>query len=82
MDLSAPKTSYKTANPYEKAFGYSRAVKKGSFIFVSGTTSITPDEGGEVKFPGDAYQQAVAAFHESLKAIEALGGTKEGVVRV
>lgn len=74
--------SYKTSNPYEKSFGYSRAVRKGPFIFVSGTTSISPDGIGEVRFPGNARQQTVVAFQEALKAIEALGGTKEGVARV
>lgn len=82
MDFPTSKTSFKTANPYEKSFGYSRAVKKGPFIFVSGTTSISPDENGEDRFPGDAYRQTVVAFQEALKAVKALGGTKEGVARV
>ncbi|KAH0614564.1 uncharacterized protein H6S33_000200 [Morchella sextelata] len=76
------KASYKTPNPYESLFGYSRAVRKGPFIFVSGTTSIMPDSAGAVQYPGDAYRQTVVAFRESLKAVEALGGTKEDVVRV
>ncbi|KNZ73156.1 hypothetical protein J132_00991 [Termitomyces sp. J132] len=40
---------YVTANPYEAQFGYSRAVRRGPFIFVSGTTSIDHDVGRALK---------------------------------
>lgn len=72
---------YHTENPYEKLFGYSRAVRKGNLIFVSGTTSIDPKT-GTVLHPTSAELQAITAFDESLKAVEALGGQKADVVRV
>jgi len=75
--------SYNTDNPYESLFGYSRAVRKGPFIFVSGTTSLSPTSlNPTILHPGDAYQQTITALNESVKAIEKLGGKKEDVVRV
>ncbi|OBZ67718.1 hypothetical protein A0H81_12169 [Grifola frondosa] len=72
---------YQTANPYEQEFGYSRAVRRGPFIFVSGTTSIDPAS-GKLLHPESAYEQARTIFAEIFKAIGALGGTKADVVRV
>ncbi|KZV98225.1 YjgF-like protein [Exidia glandulosa HHB12029] len=74
-------TVHRTANPYENDFGYSRAVRRGPFISVSGTTSISPTS-GELQHPGSAYLQARAIFSEIFSAITALGGTKTDVTRV
>ncbi|KAJ8456983.1 hypothetical protein ONZ51_g11801 [Trametes cubensis] len=79
--LSPESHRLQTANPYEKLFGYSRAVRRGPFIAVSGTTSIDPDS-GQLRFPGSAYEQARAAFAEILRAVEGLGGTPQDVVHV
>lgn len=70
-----------TNNPYEAQFGYSRAVRKGPFIFVSGTTSIDPVS-GQLRHPGSAYNQARAIFDEIVQAVMVLGGQKSDVVRV
>ncbi|RPD60237.1 YjgF-like protein [Lentinus tigrinus ALCF2SS1-7] len=72
---------FRTNNPYEEKFGYSRAVRKGPFIFVSGTTSIDP-ESGELRYPGSAYDQANAIFDEIVRSVTALGGSKSEIVRV
>ncbi len=72
---------HRTNNPYEAKFGYSRAVRKGPFIFVSGTTSIDPVS-GELRYPGSAYDQARTIFDEIVRAVVALGGRKNDVVRV
>ncbi|KAF9238968.1 YjgF-like protein [Melanogaster broomeanus] len=72
---------YRTLNPYEKKFGYCRAVKRGSFIFVSGTTAIDV-ETGKVVHPTSAYDQALKAFREIISAVEALEGKKGDIVRV
>jgi enamine deaminase RidA (YjgF/YER057c/UK114 family) len=69
---------HKTSNPYEDKFGYSRAVRKGPFIFVSGTTSIDTSTG----HPKSAYDQTLVIFTEIVLAIEALGATKADVVRL
>ncbi|KAI0628631.1 YjgF-like protein [Trametes polyzona] len=70
-----------TANPYEKEFGYSRAVRRGPLIAVSGTTSIDPAS-GQLRHPGSAYEQARATFAEIIRAVEELGGTAADIVRV
>ncbi|KAJ2915910.1 hypothetical protein MD484_g4499, partial [Candolleomyces efflorescens] len=74
-------TYHRTTNPYEAVFGYSRAVKKGPFIFVSGTTSIDPST-GVVQHPTSAYEQANTIFSEIVKAVTTLGGKKEDITRV
>lgn len=79
MDNQALK--HKTSNPYEEKFGYSRAIRRGPFIFVSGTTSIDTTT-GQVLHPTSAYNQALKIFSEITLAIEALGARKEDVVRV
>ena len=68
----------RSASAYEGLFGFSRAVRRGSRIVVSGTAPIGPD--GETVI-GDAYVQAMRCFEIMLEAIEALGGTLKDVVR-
>ena len=72
---------HKTGNPYEDKFGYSRAVRKGPFIFVSGKTSIDTAS-GKVLHPKSAYDQTLKIFAEIVLAIETLGGAKSDVVRL
>src|SRR5262245_24678814 len=79
--MSAVTQRYSTSNPYEQKFGYSRGVRRGPFIFISGTTSIEPST-GEVLYPSSAYEQTIAALSEIIVAVEALGATKEDIVRV
>ncbi|KAF9054827.1 YjgF-like protein [Panaeolus papilionaceus] len=76
-----PVQHYRTANPYEHEFGYSRAVRKGNYIFVSGTTSIEPST-GTLLHPTSAYLQSIQIFSEITKALEGLEGRKEDVVRL
>ncbi|KAF9499275.1 YjgF-like protein [Pleurotus eryngii] len=72
---------FTTSNPYETAFGYSRAVRRGPYVFVSGTTSIDPTTGA-VLFPDSAYLQTKQIFKEVIRALEGLGASKEDVVRL
>ena len=69
---------YRTASPYEGLIGFSRAVRRGSRIVVSGTAPLGPD--GETVV-GDAYEQTTRCFEIMLEAVEALGGSLEDVVR-
>lgn len=69
---------YRTASPYEGLIGFSRAVRRGSRIVVSGTAPLGPD--GETVV-GDAYEQAMRCFEIVLEAVEALGGGIKDVVR-
>ena len=69
---------HRSASPYEQLIGFSRAVRDGSRIVVSGTAPIGPD--GET-VPGGAYEQAARCLEVILEAVEALGGRREDVIR-
>ena len=64
---------------WEAACGYSRAVRAGNRILVSGTTATHTD--GTVVAPGDAGAQAVYILDKIAAAVDALGGTTEDVVQ-
>ncbi len=69
---------HRSASPYESQIGFSRAVRYGDRILVSGTAPIGAD--GET-VEGDAYAQARRCFEIIVDAIEALGGEAGDVVR-
>jgi enamine deaminase RidA (YjgF/YER057c/UK114 family) len=69
---------YRSSSPYEGLVGFARAVRHGSRIVVSGTAPIGPD--GET-VPGEAYEQAKRCFEVILEAVDALGGSREDVIR-
>jgi enamine deaminase RidA (YjgF/YER057c/UK114 family) len=79
--MTSQSQHYNTSNPYEKTFGYSRAVRRGPFIFVSGTTSIDPIT-GELMHASSAYDQTIKTYQNIVEAVETLGGKKEDIVRV
>lgn len=70
---------YRDGGVWEESAGYSRAVRRGSRIEVSGTTADGPD--GRALHPGDSYGQARAALERALAAVAALGGRVDDVVR-
>jgi enamine deaminase RidA (YjgF/YER057c/UK114 family) len=69
---------YSTGSRWEPVVGYSRAVKAGGFVFVSGCTSTVD---GEVTYEGDHYAQAKQALANLVTALEALGARAADVVR-
>ena len=70
---------YSSGAKWESIIGYSRAVRVGSRIYVTGTTAT--NENGEIVGADDAYAQAVQAIKNIEKALKALGANLENVVR-
>ena len=64
---------------YEPVVGYSRAVRVGNAIYVSGTTATKED--GSIAAPGDAALQTAQALRNIAWALERAGGRIEHVVR-
>ena len=71
--------SFRSAAPWESIVGYSRAVRTGPFIAVTGCAAIGPD--GELIGEGDAYAQARRCIEVIREVLEAAGASLEDVVR-
>ena len=68
-----------SGSPFEKPIGFSRAVRIGNRIAVSGTAPIAAD--GSVAHPGDMYRQTLRCLDIIREAIEAADGRLTDVIR-
>lgn len=68
-----------SGSPWESKVGYSRLVKFGSLVFVSGTTSI--DENGNIIGLRNSYEQTKYTIQKIEKYLKTVNASLENVVR-
>jgi enamine deaminase RidA (YjgF/YER057c/UK114 family) len=71
--------SFSTGTKWEKEIGYSRALRVGKFVFVSGTTATNSE--GKVEGVNDPYVQSKFILEKIKAALHEVGAELKDVVR-
>jgi enamine deaminase RidA (YjgF/YER057c/UK114 family) len=78
-NINLNRTNYSSAAPWEEIVGYSRAVRTGPFIAVTGCASVGPD--GELVGEGDPHAQTTRCIEIIRETLESAGASLGDVVR-
>ncbi|CAF1373032.1 unnamed protein product [Adineta steineri] len=70
----------RTDNPWEEICGHTRAVRRGPFVIIAGTTASDATKG--VLHPESSYHQAVIIFERITNALVTIGAKVTDIVRV
>jgi len=77
--VSSDRQNISSGAKWEDIVGYSRAVRVGSRVYLTGTTAI--DEQGEIVGLDDGYKQTVQVIRNIERALNQAGGGLQNVVR-
>jgi enamine deaminase RidA (YjgF/YER057c/UK114 family) len=79
MSNDQSRTNIRSGAPWEPLVGYSRAVRVGNFVAVSGSAAV--GDNGEIVGEGDAYAQAVRCTEVISAALQKAGAEMRHVIR-
>lgn len=79
MSAGGRRERVSTGNPYEISVGYSRAVKVGNHVYISGTTALSAD--GTIAGEDDPYVQTKQTLETIRWALTQAGAALEDIVR-
>jgi len=79
MNSNDGRVTIRSGAPWEPLVGYSRAVRVGNIVAVSGSAAVDVD--GQLVGEGDAYAQAIQCIRVIADALDQAGASLENVVR-